>query len=61
MSRICEHCGKGALKGHSRSHSNIATIVHRMPNLQRITIAGNRLRLCASCIKTIRRNTTVHA
>jgi ribosomal protein L28 len=44
-------CGRGYLKGHSRSHSNIATIKRQHVNLQRATISGNRVRACTKCIR----------
>lgn len=53
MSRSCEHCGRGPLKGHTRSHSNIATVRHQRVNLQWKKINGTRMRVCTTCIKTL--------
>lgn len=52
MSKVCEVCGRGYLKGNSRSHSNIATIKRQHVNLQRATIDGNRVRACTRCIRS---------
>ncbi len=52
MARACENCGRGYQKGHTRSHSNIATNVRRMVNLQVRHVDGKRERVCTSCIRT---------
>lgn len=52
MSKVCELCGRGYLRGYSRSHSNIATIKRQRVNLQHTTIAGKRVKACTACIRT---------
>ncbi|MFH1207368.1 MAG: 50S ribosomal protein L28 [Patescibacteria group bacterium] len=53
MSRICDICGRGALTAQSRSHSNIATKRRQQINLQQALYHGQRVKACASCIKTL--------
>lgn len=55
MSRICMLSGKRANFGNSRSHSNIATKRRQNVNLQVITINGQRVRLAASTIRTLKK------
>ncbi|OGY84229.1 MAG: hypothetical protein A3F54_03405 [Candidatus Kerfeldbacteria bacterium RIFCSPHIGHO2_12_FULL_48_17] len=52
MARNCDVCGRGALRGNVRSHSNVASKKHRKVNLQMAVIAGERVKACTSCIKT---------
>lgn len=52
MSKICDICGRGYLKGNARSHSNVATIKRQHVNLQMATIAGKKVKACTKCIKT---------
>lgn len=54
MAQRCDICGRGAGKGNRRSHSNIATIVHRKINLQRRSMGGKRLKVCTNCLKSER-------
>lgn len=49
----CELCGRGSLKGHSVSHSNIKTIRRQKLNLQTKRVAGKKMTICARCIKTL--------
>ena len=51
MAQRCDICGKGALVGNRRSHSNIGTLVRRKVNLQRRSMGGRRIKACTSCIK----------
>lgn len=53
MARRCEACERGPAVGHTRSHSNIATKVRRLVNLQTKTIAGVKMKVCTRCIKTL--------
>jgi large subunit ribosomal protein L28 len=53
MARRCEACERGPAVGHTRSHSNIATKVRRLINLQTKTIDGVKTKLCTRCIKTL--------
>jgi len=56
----CENCGKTTTFGHSRSFSMRATNRKFKPNLQKVTIYENGVKvqkiLCAKCIKTLVKN-----
>ncbi|MBI2411494.1 MAG: 50S ribosomal protein L28 [Candidatus Kerfeldbacteria bacterium] len=56
MSKVCDICERGYLKGNSRSHSNIATIKRQQVNLQSATIEGKRVKACTRCIRTVAKN-----
>lgn len=51
MSKVCDICGRGYLKGNARSHSNIATIKRQQLNLQTATIDGKKVKACTKCIR----------
>ena len=59
MSRRCELTGKGALVGHTVSHSNIKTKRRFLPNLVNVTLIsdalgrGVRLRISAHALKSV--------
>jgi large subunit ribosomal protein L28 len=53
MARRCDACGRGPMTGHTRSHSNIATKVRRMVNLQTKTLGGVKMKVCTRCIRTL--------
>ena len=53
MARRCDACLRGPMTGNTRSHSNIATKVRRMVNLQTKTIGGVKMKLCTRCIRTL--------
>jgi len=55
MARKCAICDRGALTGHSRSHSNIATKIKQHLNLQQTVYKGQKVKACARCIKTLTR------
>ncbi|MDP3793152.1 MAG: 50S ribosomal protein L28 [Candidatus Uhrbacteria bacterium] len=55
MSRIDQLTGKKANFGNSRSHSNIATKRRQNVNLQTVTINGQRMRVSARTLKTIKK------
>ncbi|MDD5110792.1 MAG: L28 family ribosomal protein [Patescibacteria group bacterium] len=55
MSKICDLCGRRALKGNLRSHSNIAVIHRQQLNLHSRKIGGVRKKICVHCIKTMHR------
>lgn len=64
MSKICEICGKGYLRGHLVSRGigrrvTRRTIHHQMPNLRskKIVIEGTpvRIMVCASCLKWMKK------
>jgi len=59
MSRRCELTGKGALVGHTVSHSNIKTKRRFLPNLVNVTLRSEalgravRLRISANALKSV--------
>jgi ribosomal protein L28 len=53
MARRCDICGRGSMKGASRSHSNIKTLKRQHINLQSKKIDGIKKNICAKCIKTM--------
>jgi large subunit ribosomal protein L28 len=59
MSRRCELTGKGALVGHTVSHSNIKTKRRFLPNLVNATLRSDalgravRLRISANALKSV--------
>lgn len=55
MSRICLLSGKRANTANSRSHSNIATKRRQNVNLQTVVINGQRIRLAARTIRTLKK------
>ncbi len=52
MAKVCDICDKRALSTNKRSHSNIASRRKMGVNLQSKKIAGKKLTVCTSCIKT---------
>ena len=56
MSRECELCGKGKMRGNTVSHSNRKAPRHYKPNLQKETVdVGGQpvtLKICTKCKKT---------
>ena len=55
MSRIDQLTGKSANFSHSRSHSNIASKRRQNVNLQTIKIDGQRIRVSARTLKSLKR------
>ena len=57
MSRMCEMCGKGKMRGNTVSHSNRKAPRHYKPNLQKetVNIDGNNFsfKICTKCKKTL--------
>jgi len=53
MAKRCDLCGRSATAGASRSHSKIKTLKRQNINLQSKTVDGVKLRVCASCIRTM--------
>ncbi|NLI97148.1 50S ribosomal protein L28 [bacterium] len=55
MSRVCEVCGKGALRGHQISHSHKISSRRYEVNLQSVKVRkGNKIEtilVCAKCLK----------
>ena len=52
MSKLCEVCGRGTTVGYNVSHSKVRTKKTQKVNLQHKKIAGKKMRICTSCIKT---------
>ncbi|NOQ67869.1 50S ribosomal protein L28 [Patescibacteria group bacterium] len=52
MSRTCQICGRGTRASQSRSHSNVATKRKQFINIQSKNIDGEKIKICAKCIKT---------
>ncbi|MFA5133429.1 MAG: bL28 family ribosomal protein [Patescibacteria group bacterium] len=53
MSRRCDICERGSKKSATRSHSNIKTLTRQHLNLQKKTVDGVKMLVCAKCIKTM--------
>ena len=57
MSRVCDLCGKGSMRGNTVSHSNRKAPRHTHPNLQKETVNldGNAfsVKVCTKCKKTL--------
>ena len=56
MARSCDICGRGSLKGHKVSHSNIKTIRRQALNLQSKMIDGKKKRVCVKCTRTMKKD-----
>lgn len=56
MSKTCQVCGRGTRSSQSRSHSNIATKRTQKINVQTKMIEGEKIKVCAKCIKTSAKN-----
>lgn len=55
MSRKCDICGRSAMKGATRSHSNVKTLKRQKINIQSKVVDGERKKVCTSCIKTLKK------
>ena len=59
MAFKCDNCDKGIMHGHNVSHSKRRTNRTFKPNLQhkRVMVGGimKRVRICANCIKLMRK------
>ncbi|MGM9948226.1 50S ribosomal protein L28 [Floccifex sp.] len=55
MSRVCEVSGKGPLTGNRRSHSLRATRRKWNVNLQQVTINGEKKRVSARTLRTLKK------
>ena len=55
MSRKCEVSGKGPLTGNRRSHSMHATKHRWNVNLQQVTINGEKKRVSARTLRTLKK------
>lgn len=52
MSKSCALCGRGTGTANNVSHSNVKTKRTQKINLQSKKIAGAKIKICTSCIKT---------
>ncbi|MBE7525067.1 50S ribosomal protein L28 [Patescibacteria group bacterium] len=55
MAKVCQLCERGPASSQSRSHSKVATKRRHEINLQTKKLHGTRMRICTSCIKTIKK------
>jgi len=59
MSRMCDLCGKGKMRGNTVSHSNRKAPRHYKPNLQKETIDlgtdSVTVKVCTKCKKTLKK------
>ena len=55
MSRVCEVSGKGPLTGNRRSHSLRETRRKWNVNLQQVTINGEKKRVSARTLRTLKK------
>lgn len=49
----CSVCGKKAMSGNNRSHSNVATKRKFKANIQSKVINGQKVKICTGCIRTM--------
>lgn len=57
MSRVCDLCGKAAVRANNVSHSNIKIPRRQKPNLQFLMILGKRAKACSTCRRTLSKQT----
>lgn len=55
MARQCYNCKRGFLTSVSRSHSNIATKRRQNVNLQARRVEGDKVLICAACLKATKK------
>ncbi|MBI4091520.1 50S ribosomal protein L28 [candidate division WWE3 bacterium] len=60
MSKVCQLCGRGYLKGHLVSFSNKKTLKRSHVNLRVVKVAINgtlkKMRICANCLSLAKKN-----
>lgn len=60
--RVCAHCGKGRMKGHTVSHAKNRARRYLKPNLHHAKIMVNgvykQLLLCTRCLRMLKRKAT---
>ena len=59
MGKTCDLCGRGSMKGASRSHSKIKTLKRQDINLQTKNIDGMKIKVCTSCLRTAAKDVKV--
>jgi ribosomal protein L28 len=55
MAKRCDVCGAKPTRGAKRSHSNRQTLKRQYLNLQSTKIDGDKVKLCARCLKTTKK------
>ena len=55
MGKSCDLCQRSATRGATRSHSKRQTLKRQHINLQPRTVAGIKVKVCTSCLRTIRK------
>ncbi len=53
MSRACDICEKSAVRANHVSHSNVKVPRRQKPNLQLVTVEGEKVKACSSCRRTM--------
>lgn len=61
MGKTCDLCGRGSMKGATRSHSKIKTLKRQDINLQTKNIDGMKIKVCTSCLRTAAKPVKVKA
>jgi len=56
MAKRCDLCKRSSMKGAKRSHSNIKTLKRQDINLQSKKIDGVKLKVCTSCMRTMKKD-----
>ncbi|MCD6096830.1 50S ribosomal protein L28 [bacterium] len=59
MARKCDICKKQPRTAQRRSHSNKATRRWQHLNLQTKRINGKKIKICARCLKTLKRKVLI--
>jgi large subunit ribosomal protein L28 len=64
IKKVCQHCGKGVLKGHKVSHAKQRTRKFSRPNLQGASIFINgrfkKMVLCTRCLRTLKKKSAAN-
>lgn len=55
MGKSCDLCERSATRGATRSHSKRQTLKRQHINLQPRTVAGIKIKVCTSCLRTVRK------
>ena len=56
MAIKCEICAKKSVRANHVSHSKVKVPRRQKPNLQKITIGGESMKICSTCRRTIAKN-----
>ncbi len=55
MAKVCDMCSRGPASANWRSHSNVAAKRRQHINLQSRRVAGGRMKVCTSCLRTVKK------